>query len=136
MANHSVDVTNLITEMRNTQKKDPADLSNKTMIPVPGRTIIINTDILNGLLLIDPLGNPFQAALNDLTTHILWSLVGGNLWFTIDGSDPGASSGTTSRHELKATNLGTAWVRDAVEQIRFAIKDDAPVFVYSEVSKR
>jgi len=125
--------------MRNTiEQLDPN--TPEVWTQVPGRTIIVAGDIASGDLLIDPADPPatnFQRLLHPRTSHISWSLEGGEAYVTFDGTDP-ADPGTDvkSRHILIAANLGTIWGEDLVRQARLAIKSAAPVFIYSEMQTK
>ena len=117
-------VNNLMSEMRNTLKKDPADPQNMIRVLGQRRAIAGNT------LLIDP--TVAVQVLNAATTHITWSLVDEDVYFTIDGSDPTLAG--SARHIILQTNLGTIWGADMVNQVRLAPVAGAPVFIYNEIS--
>jgi len=115
-------VNNLLSEMRNTRKQDPAD-PNLTL-QVVGRRVTVAGDA------------PLIVAASPLdanTTHITWSVEGGDLYFTIDGTS--AALAGSARHILSQNNLGTVWGVDFTNDVRVALKSGAPIFILSEVSE-
>ena len=125
MGSSNVNVNNVLSEMRNTVKQDPNDLT-KT-IPVLGRRVTVagNTQVIDSVTptLLDP-----------NTTHIQWTVEVDDIFVTFDGSDP--TNAASARHSVAAGNLGTLWHVELAKTARVAEQAGAPVFVISEMSKK
>ena len=121
----NVSVNNLLSEMTNALKQDPANVN--LVIPVPGRKVAVigNTQVIDS---VTPL------PLDKHTTHISWSVQVDGIFVTFDGSDPTLAA--SPRHAIAVGNLGTVWNRQLAESARVAPQAGAPIFVITEVTKK